>query len=148
MIHWELCKRLKFGYADILFMHGPEIQMDHPVLVTCQLEDLAVSVDYNFKIKESKKTNIDLARELKKLKNIELTVISSVYGALGMVPKSPEKETVGSGHQRKKRASRSQHYWDSVEYLEESWRPEETCCYSDFSEKLPIKNGVKNLLWW
>ena len=32
-----------------------------------------------------------------------------------------------------------------LEYLEESWRPEETCCYSDLSEKPQVKIGVKNL---
>ena len=29
----------------------------------------------------------------------------------------------------------------SLEYLEESWRSEETC----YHEKLPVKTGVKNL---
>ena len=28
------------------------------------------------------------------------------------------------------RPSKLQHYWDRPEYLEESWRPEETCSYS------------------
>ena len=32
----------------------------------------------------------------------------------------------------------------SIEYLEESWRPEETCCHSDLSTKSTVKTGVKN----
>ena len=30
-----------------------------------------------------------------------------------------------------------------VEYSEESWRPEKTCCHSNFSENLPVKTDVK-----
>ena len=31
-----------------------------------------------------------------------------------------------------------------LEYLEESWRPEETCCNSNSSEKPPVKTGENN----
>ena len=31
-----------------------------------------------------------------------------------------------------------------MDYLEESWKPEKTCCYSEFIEKSPVKAGVKN----
>ena len=33
---------------------------------------------------------------------------------------------------------------EQLEYLEESWRPEETCCHSASSERPPDKVGVKN----
>ena len=33
------------------------------------------------------------------------------------------------------RSSKQLHYWDWPEYCEESWRLEETCCYSEFSER-------------
>ena len=29
-------------------------------------------------------------------------------------------------------------------YLEEFWRPKETCCHSDFSEKPQVRPDVKN----
>ena len=32
-----------------------------------------------------------------------------------------------------------------VKYLEESRGREETCCRSDFSEKSPVKTGIKKL---
>ena len=35
---------------------------------------------------------------------------------------------------------------DRLEYPEESWRPEETCSYSDSSERLPVKAGGVLLL--
>ena len=35
-------------------------------------------------------------------------------------------------------------YKDQLEYLEESWKPGETCCPSKFFEKPPVKIVVKN----
>ena len=35
---------------------------------------------------------------------------------------------------------------NKLEYLEEYWRPEETCCHSDYSERPPLKTGVKDSL--
>ena len=45
--------------------------------ITCRIVDFAIPVDLQIKLKESKKDNyIDLARELKKLWNMKVTVIS------------------------------------------------------------------------
>ena len=51
--------------------------------------NFAVSVDHRIKVKENKKRDKyqHLARELKKLWNMKLTVISIVIGALGTIPK-------------------------------------------------------------
>ena len=51
--------------------------------------DLAVPDDHRMKLKESEKKNkyIDLARELKKLWNMKVTIIPIVIGALGTVTK-------------------------------------------------------------
>ena len=51
--------------------------------------DFAVSADYRVKLKESEKKDkyLDLARELKKLWNIEVAFIPIVIGALGTVTK-------------------------------------------------------------
>ena len=85
---------------------GFEIITDHPipagrpdlVLInkkerTCQLVDFAVPADHRVKMKENEKMDkyLDLARELKKLWNMKVKMISIVVGALGMVPKSLEK---------------------------------------------------------
>ena len=42
------------------------------------------------------------------------------------------------------RPSRLRHCWDWLEYWEESWKPEETCCHSESSERLLAHAGVKN----
>ena len=36
--------------------------------------------------------------------------------------------------------------WDRVEYWEESWKPDETYCHPDSSERLLVKTSAKNLL--
>ena len=58
--------------------------------------DFAVPADHKVKIKVSKKIEkyFDLARVLKKLRNMKVTVVPIVVGALGTVHKDLEK-TVG-----------------------------------------------------
>ena len=49
--------------------------------------DFAVTFDHRVKLKENKKKDkyLDLARELKKLLNMKVTVISIVIGRLGTI---------------------------------------------------------------
>ena len=109
VIHWELCKKLKFDHANKWYMHNPatflenetdkllwdfKIQTDHlisarrPDLIrTCRIVNFAVPADYKVKLEEGKKKDkyLDLTRELKKLWNMKVTVIPIVVGALGTV---------------------------------------------------------------
>ena len=78
------------------------IQTDHLILArrpesviinkqkkTCRIVDFVVPADHRVKLKESKKkdNNLDVARELKKLWNIKVTVVSIVIDALGTITK-------------------------------------------------------------
>ena len=117
LIHWELCKKLIFDHMNKWYMHNPksvleddthkllrdfEIQTDHlisarsPDLViinkkkrTCRIVDFAVPADHRVKLKESKKMDkyFNLARELKKLWNMKVTIIPIVIGVSGTVTK-------------------------------------------------------------
>ena len=60
---------------------------------TCQLVDFAISAYSRVKMTESGKISkyLDLARELKKLWNVEVKVIPVVIGGVRMIPKSLEK---------------------------------------------------------
>ena len=51
--------------------------------------DFAVAADHRVKVKECEKRDkyVDLARELKKLSNMKLTIIPIVISALGTVTK-------------------------------------------------------------
>ena len=95
MIHEELCKKLKFDYANKRYLHNPESvlenethkflcdlerQTDHQMSVrctrskksqqkkrTCRIVNFAVLTDLSVKLKESEKRDkyLGLARELK-----------------------------------------------------------------------------------
>ena len=56
---------------------------------TCKKVDFAVPADHRIKQKECKKKDkyLDLARELKNLWNMQVTIISIVIGAFGTVTK-------------------------------------------------------------
>ena len=96
VIHWELCKKLKFDHTNKWHRHNLEsvlknethnflldfeIQTDHLISArwpdhiinkkerTCRIVDFAVPAEHRVKLKECEKRDdyLDLARELKKL---------------------------------------------------------------------------------
>ena len=107
VIHWEMCKKFKFDHANKWYMHNPapvlendtqkllwdfDIQTNdlisarRPDLIIkkkiCKIVDFAVSADHRIKLKECEKRNkyLDLARELKNLWNMKVTIIPIVIG--------------------------------------------------------------------
>ena len=112
-----MCKKFKFDHTNKWYMHNPapvlendshkllwdfNIQTDHliparrPDLIiinkkkrTCKIVDFAVPADHRIKQKECEKKDkyLDLARELKKLWNMQVTIIPIVIGAFGTVTK-------------------------------------------------------------
>ena len=56
---------------------------------TCKIVDFAVPADHRIKLKECEKKDkcLDLSRELKKLWNMQVTIIPIVIGAFGTVTK-------------------------------------------------------------
>ena len=117
VIHWEMCKKFKFDHMNKWYMLNPapvlenathkllwdfNIQTDHliparrPDLLiinkkkrTCKIVDFAVPADHRIKLKECEKKDkyLDLAREMKKLWNMQATIITIVIGAFGTVTK-------------------------------------------------------------
>ena len=73
---------------------------------------------------------------------MKVTIIPIVIGAFGTVIKGLLKrlEDLEAGG----RPSKQQHYWERPEYLEESWRLEETCCSSKYSERPSTNTDEKN----
>ena len=79
---------------DILTDHlisarRPDLVIANKKLRTCRIVDFAVLAEQRIELKEGEKKNryLDLARELKKLWNIKVTVIPIVIVALGTVIK-------------------------------------------------------------
>ena len=60
---------------------------------TCKIVDFAVPADHRIKLKECEKKNkyLDLARELKKLWYMKVTIIPIVIGAFGTITKGLQK---------------------------------------------------------
>ena len=117
VIHWEMCEKFKFDPTNECYMHNPapvlekdthkllcdfNIQTDHLILArtpylimiiikkrTCKIVDFAVPADHRIKLKECEKKDkhLDLARELKKLWNMQMTSVLIVIGAVGTVTK-------------------------------------------------------------
>ena len=117
VIYRELCKTMKFDHTSKWYMHNQEsvlennmhkilwdfeIQTDHLISVRrpdlvivnknkriCRIVDFVVLVDHSVRLKENEKKNkyLDLARELKKLWDVKVTVIPIVIVALSRVIK-------------------------------------------------------------
>ena len=112
-----MCRKFQFDHINKWYMHNPapvlendshkrlwdfNIQTDHliparrPDLIIinkrkifCQTVDFAVPADHRINQKESEKKDkyLNLARELKKLWNMKVTIVPIVIGALGTVTK-------------------------------------------------------------
>ena len=67
-------------------------------------------------------------------------VIPNVSDVFGSIQKSLEKRDWKL--EEESMPYWPQHYQDWLEYLEESWRPEGTCCQSDSSERPSANAGV------
>ena len=117
IIHREMCKKFKFEHMNKWYTQNLtavlendthkllwdfDIQTDHqisarrPDLIvinkekrTCKIVDFAVPADHRIKWKESEKKDkhLDLARQLKKLWNMNVTIIPIVIGAFGKITK-------------------------------------------------------------
>ena len=104
--------------------------------------DFAMPADYRVKVKEGKKRDNYL--DLKKKRNMKVTVIATVIDALVAIPK---KEGWRSWKlEDGQRPSKPQHRWGWPEYWKDPRRPEETCNLSDSSERPSADVDVKNSL--
>ena len=111
----------------------------------CCLVNFAVSAIKTIKIKEIKKFRryLDLARELKKLLNMRLSVIRIVVCALRTGFKSLEKEPKELKIRGRMEIIRTWQNWNWPEYWEEFWKAEETCCHLNSSERPPTNVRLK-----
>ena len=169
-----MCKKLKFDHTNKCYMHNPapfpgnnipkllwdfDIHTDHlistrrPDLIiinkkkrTRKTVDFAVPADHRIKLEECKKKDkyIDLARELKKLWNLLVTIIPIVIGAFGTVTKGLLKGLEDLELGGRVDTIQTTALLRTVRILKESWRLEETCCHSHSSEKPSANTDVKN----
>ena len=117
VINWEMCRKFQFDHTNKWYMHNQapvlendshkllwdfNIQTDHLILARrpdliiinkrkriCKIVDFAVPADHRINLKEREKKDkyLDLARELKKLWNMKVTIVPIVTGVFGTVTK-------------------------------------------------------------
>ena len=117
LIHWEMCKKFQFDHKNKWYMHNTALVLEkdthkllwdfnvqtdqlipvrRPDLIIikekkriCKIVDFAVPTDNRINLKEREKKDkyLDLARELKKLRNMNVTIVPLVIGALGTITK-------------------------------------------------------------
>ena len=102
-----------------------------------------VPADHRIKLKECEKKDkyLDLARELKKLWNIKVTIIPIVIGAFGTVTKELLKGLEDLEVGRQVETIQTTTLLRTARILR---RVLETCCHSDSSEKPSANADVKN----
>ena len=73
----------------LILARRPDIIIINKNKITCKIVDFAVPADYRIKLKEYEKKDkyLDLARELKKLRNMKVTIAPIVIGAFGTITK-------------------------------------------------------------
>ena len=97
--------------------------------------ELAVPVDHRVKLKENIKKDmyLDLARKLKKLWNMKVTVMPIIIGALGTVTKGLVQRLKDLEIRERVETIQTIASLVRPEYQEESWRLVNTCCHSNSS---------------
>ena len=109
IVHWKLARKCNFEAGDKWYEHEPEsvlqngdfkilwdLSIQRPDLVvvnktdrSCKITDFAVLGDSRIEEKEKDKIEKyqDLGRELQKIWNVKLTIISLVVGSFRAIPK-------------------------------------------------------------
>ena len=114
MIHWELCKKLKFDLSNKWYMHNPEyvlengtyklfwdfeMQTDHQIsvrrpdlIINKKKRELAELLsrrtrEWKWKTVKRGRSTSTLVGNCRKLSNMNVTIIPIVIGALGTVTK-------------------------------------------------------------
>ena len=167
-----MCKRLKLDYTNKWYLHMPEsvpktekhkilwdliIEMDHSImprrsdLVLTNKKKTCHQVDFTAPAKHSENERKQKDRQIlgscqRAEKAMEYEGDSDTNNSWGIRNSSQElrKEIHSLEKRFKSRIYRPQHCWNQLEYWEESWKPEETCCHSDSSEGSPANDAMKN----
>ena len=111
-----------------------------------RIVNFAVLANHRVKLKESEKRNkyLDLARELKKTMRLESDGDTNCNWRARYSHQNWFRDWRTWKWEEEWRPSKLQHYWDRLEYWEESWRLEESCCHSNSSGKPSANAGLKN----
>ena len=113
---------------------------------TCKIVDFAGPADHRIKLKRSKKKDkyLDLDWKLNKQWNMKVTIIPIVIGVFGTVIKGLLKELEDLEVGGRVVTIQTKSLFERLDYGEESWILEETCCHSNSSERPSTNVDGKN----
>ena len=113
----------------------------------CKIVDFAVSADHRIKLKECEKKDkyLDLARELKKLWNMQVTIIPIVIGAFGTVTKGLSKGLEDLEVGGRVETIQTTALLKTARILRRVLGLKETCCHSNSGGKPSALADVKKL---
>ena len=124
----------------------PSTRRPDLIIINKKKRDFAIPADHKINLKESEKKDkyLDLARVLKNLWNMKVTIVPIVIGALGTITKGLLKgledlEVGGRVETIQTTALQIQ-----PESRDESWRLKVTWCHSNSSEKPSANTDMKN----
>ena len=112
----------------------------------CKIVDFTVPADHRINLKESEKKDkyLDLARELKKLWNMMVTIVPIVIGAFGTMTKGLLKGLEDLEVGGRIETIQMTALLRTAKILRRFLEIEETCCHSNSSEKPSANANVKN----
>ena len=93
---------------------------------------------------KKQKTLVYFARELKKLWNMEVTIMQIVIGAFGTVTKGLSKRLEDLEVGGRVDTIQTTALLRTTRLLRRTWRLEETCCHSNSSERPSANTDMKN----
>ena len=138
----RILRRVLETWGDLLSLNLQWVNNNNNKKRIWKIVDFAVPADDRIKLKDCEKKDkyLDLARELKKLWNMQVTTIPIVIGAFRTVTKRLSKglEDLEVGRQ-------VETIQTPTEYWEESWRLE-ICCHSISSERPSAYADMKKTL--
>ena len=82
VIHWEMCKKFKFDRTNKWYMHNPAPVLENDMHKL--LWDFNIQTDH---LIPTRRPDLIIINELKKLWNMQVTIIPIVIGAFGTVTK-------------------------------------------------------------
>ena len=114
----------------------------------CKIVDFAVPADHRIKLKECEKRDkyLDLARELKKLWNMKVTIIPIVIGAFGTVTKGLLKDLEDLEVGDRVETIQTTALLKTARILRRVLETRGTCCHSISSEIPSAYADVKTLM--
>ena len=141
-LHWDF----NIQMDPLIPARRPDLIIINKKKRICKIIDFAVPTDLRINLTECEKKDkyLGLARELKKLWNMEVTIVPIVIGGFGTITKGLLKGLEDLEVGGRVETIQMTALLRTANILRRVLRLEETCCRSNFSEKPSANTDGKN----